>query len=125
MLLADLRVSRRKKLERQIQLARSTLRDQRGDVARVVSQWNRIAKRVNVALAKYGRVVDELGLFVPDKIRAVELLDCLKSCVDETQVSPLEEIEGLLLEQETELRAAARASARRKKKKTSARARRR
>jgi hypothetical protein len=115
MLLADLRVGRRKKLERQIQLARSTLRDQRGDVARVVSQWNRIAKRVNVALAKYGRVVDELGLAVPDAMRSVDLLDCLKSCVDEHQLSPLDEIEGMLVEQETELRAAARASARKSK----------
>lgn len=123
MLIADLRANRRKRLQRQIELARSTLRDQRGDIARIVSQWNRISKKINGAIDKYGKVVDELMLMPPDAIRPVELLDCIKACVDETQRSPLDAIEETLAEQAKELRQAAAASTRRRKRRDKRRTR--
>ncbi len=121
MLIADLRARRRQRLQRQVELARSTIKDQRSDVARMVLQWNRISKRINGAIAKYGKVVDELGLFAPEAIRPVELLDCLKGCVDDTQKSKLDEIDEALAE---ELRQAAAASTRRRKRRDKKRARR-
>lgn len=122
--IAELRASRRNRLQRAVELARSTLRDQRSDVARIVSQWNRISKRINRSIEKYSRVVDELGLFPPDAIRPVELLDCIKACVDETQRSPLDAIDETLAEQQAELKKAAAASARRRKKRDTKRKRR-
>lgn len=122
MLLEDLRETRRKKLARQIQLARSTIRDQRSDVARIVSQWNRITKRINLAMMKYERVIDEIGLTTSLPLRAVELLDCLKSCQGDVQLQPLDDLEEMLEGHSAELKAAAAASRRRRTKRDKRRA---
>jgi hypothetical protein len=117
MLLSELRATRRKKLERQIQLARSTIRDQRPEIARIVSSWNRIAKKINVAMLKYERLIEDLPIALPFAIQAKDLLDCIKSCQDDHQISPLDEIEAALVDHEHDLKLAAAASTRRRTKK--------
>lgn len=121
MKLADLRESRRQKMARQITLARSTIRDQRSDLARIVSQWSRIAKRVNFAMERYERVIDEVGLTGSVPLRPVELLDCLKACRDDTQISPLDEFEDMLRSHTAELKKAAAADLRRGARRTAKR----
>ncbi len=112
MLVADLREKRRRQVLRQAELARSTIRDQRSELARVVSSWNRIAKRVNKAIVRYERVTESVGLYGPERLQPGDLLGCVKACVDEAQTSPLDSIDETLKEHVAELRKAARQSAR-------------
>ncbi len=112
MLIEDLRESRRQKMARQIALARSTIREQRGDIARIVSGWSRIAKRINLAMVRYERVIDEIGLTGSIPLQPIEMLDCLKTCQNDVQIAALDELDEMLKGHSADLKKAARASAR-------------
>ena len=123
MLIEDLRESRRKQLARQIQLARSTIRDQRSDVARIVSQWSRISKRINAAMTRYERIIDEVGLTGALPLVPSELVACLKGCQSDVQIAALDELDEMLAGHAAELKKAARKSVRRRTKRDKRRAR--
>jgi len=106
--LVALRQSRARAALRQVQLARSTIRGQRSDLARVVRDWNRIVKRINRAIERYDLAVAELGIDGPDRIDPTALLGCLKDCVEQEQTEPLAAIEATLKENERAIRAAGR-----------------
>lgn len=118
MKLEGLRGKRAAAALRQVKLARSTIRDQRSDLARVAAQWNRIAKRINQALVRYDRSVEALGISSPGPLRPADLLDCLKGCVDEQQRQPLDDIEQTLADNEREIKAAGRLRSRKLARRT-------
>ena len=93
---------------RQVQLARSTVREQRSDIARVVSSWNRIAKRINRAIGRYNLSVEQLDVPNVERLEPVLLLECLKGCVGDYQTGPLDALEVALKENERVIKAAAR-----------------
>lgn len=107
MRLEELRRKRALAALHQVKLARSTVRDQRSDLARIVAQWNRIVKRINRALARYDRAVEVLDISSPGPISPTDLLQCLKGCADD-QRQPLDDIEEALKENERQIRAAGR-----------------
>lgn len=116
MKLADLRERRRQQILRQAQLARSTLREQRSEVARIVSSWSRIAKKINAAVSRYEKSIEDSSGWpvfdagFGDKLKASDLLGCLKDCQDSEQRSRLDELDEALAAQVKELRRSARKS---------------
>jgi hypothetical protein len=106
--LEQLRAKRRATILKAIASARMTVRAQRSDLARIAREWITISKRVNAALQKYGKTVDDLGLFVPGALQPRDLVECLKECVSAEQLTKLEEIEIELGEHDTQIRAAGR-----------------
>lgn len=106
--LEQLRAKRRESILRALNSARTTVRAQRSDLARIAREWRAISKRVNAALAKYEKAVDELGLGAPPLLAPIDLVACLKGCVTDEQTSKLDEIDAELTDQEKQIRAAGR-----------------
>lgn len=104
--LEQLRQRRAASLLRQIGLARTTIRAQRSDLARILREWRAIAKKVNAAIAKYERSVDDLGLSSLDSLQPTDLVACLKGCVDDEQTTKLEALEAELDSHEGAIRGA-------------------
>jgi hypothetical protein len=104
--LEQLRSKRAQKVLRDCGLARTTIRAQRSDLARIAREWSSIVKRINAALVKYERSIDDLGLSAPNLLRPADLLDCLKGCVNDEQVGKLDEIQAELADHEKQIRAA-------------------
>jgi len=108
---------------RQVQLARSTIREQRSALASVVRDWNRIAKRINQAIDKYERAIAELPISAPDRLAPSDLLGCLKECAEAHQLEPLAAIEETLKANEKEIRGAGRKRASKRKRRAAREAR--
>lgn len=126
--LADLRERRRQVILRQAQLARSTLREQRSDVARIVSSWHRIVAKINAAVTRYEKSLEDSSGWPEidsglDKLKAGDLLGCMKDCREENQTSPLDSLDEALAAQVKELKSGARKSAQRQAKRAKKRAR--
>lgn len=124
MLLAELRGKRRAAILRNSAIARATVRTQRGDLARLIREWNRVSKRINGALIRYGRSVDDIGLIVPDLIQPRDLVECFKGCSSDNQLTLLDNIDEILRDSERELKAAARKESRRSERRQVKRAKR-
>jgi hypothetical protein len=106
--LAQLRAKRRDAILRTLAAARMTVRAQRSDLARIAREWVAISKRINAALARYERSVEDLGLPAPEALAPRDLIECLKGCVADEQQTKLDEIEIELRTHEKEIRAAGR-----------------
>lgn len=120
--LEQLRKQRAKRVLRACELARSTIREQRGELARIASAWNRIAKRINVSVRRYERTIESLGLGMSFPIRSADLLDCLKGCVQDEQIAKLEDVESELKAHQKDVRAAGRRRTRQRARRDARRA---
>lgn len=116
--LAGLRQSRRSKVLRAVGLARTTVRAERSDLARMAREWRGVAKRINAALVKYQVSVEDLGIFAPGPLQPADLVRCIKDCVGEEQGTRLDEIEAELGYQEKEIRSAGKKRARKVARRT-------